>query len=118
MEFKIFQSVKCPFHFFILSRYFVSFIIQFQFHEALCIKAGQYDPQYPKEKPLHQCDIYQSTEAGNLLGYVFYTQTYAYLLLEILLKIKNSVWKIIHVEIEKNPKSEEISRTSELSGKG
>jgi len=49
------------------SRYFVSFIIQFQFHRALCEKAGQFDPKDP-EKPLHECDIYRSTEAGNLLG--------------------------------------------------
>jgi cytosine/uracil/thiamine/allantoin permease len=48
-------------------RYFVSFIIQFQFHRALCEKAGQFDPKDP-EKPLHECDIYRSTEAGNLLG--------------------------------------------------
>ncbi|XP_068203987.1 angiotensin-converting enzyme-like isoform X2 [Palaemon carinicauda] len=47
--------------------YFVSFIIQFQFHKALCLKAGEYDPQDPT-KPLHKCDIYQSTEAGNALG--------------------------------------------------
>uniref|UniRef100_A0A1B6C745 Angiotensin-converting enzyme n=1 Tax=Clastoptera arizonana TaxID=38151 RepID=A0A1B6C745_9HEMI len=49
-------------------RYFVSFVIQFQFHRALCIKAGQYDPANPTRQPLHECDIYQSTEAGNLLG--------------------------------------------------
>ncbi|XP_069674785.1 angiotensin-converting enzyme-like isoform X1 [Periplaneta americana] len=48
-------------------RYFVSFVIQFQFHRALCEKAGQFDPNDPK-KPLHECDIYKSTEAGNLLG--------------------------------------------------
>ncbi|XP_023709010.1 angiotensin-converting enzyme isoform X1 [Cryptotermes secundus] len=48
-------------------RYFVSFVIQFQFHRALCEKAGQFDPNDPK-KPLHECDIYRSTEAGNLLG--------------------------------------------------
>ncbi|XP_023569948.1 angiotensin-converting enzyme isoform X1 [Octodon degus] len=42
-------------------RYFVSFIIQFQFHEALCKAAGH-------QKPLHKCDIYQSKEAGKLLG--------------------------------------------------
>ncbi|XP_054261110.1 angiotensin-converting enzyme-like isoform X2 [Macrosteles quadrilineatus] len=47
-------------------RYFVSFVIQFQFHEALCIKAGQYDPNNPSTKPLHHCDIYQSKEAGNI----------------------------------------------------
>jgi len=48
-------------------RYFVSFVIQFQFHRALCEKAGQFDPNDPK-KPLHECDIYRSTAAGNLLG--------------------------------------------------
>ncbi|XP_062859441.1 angiotensin-converting enzyme [Trichomycterus rosablanca] len=42
-------------------RYFVSFVIQFQFHEALCKAAGQ-------TGPLHNCDIYQSKEAGKLLG--------------------------------------------------
>ncbi|KAK7076475.1 hypothetical protein SK128_016578 [Halocaridina rubra] len=31
------------------------------------MKAGQYDPLDPS-KPLHKCDIYQSTEAGNALG--------------------------------------------------
>ncbi|XP_075231984.1 angiotensin-converting enzyme-like isoform X2 [Lycorma delicatula] len=49
-------------------RYFVSFIIQFQFHRALCIKSGQFDPANPSAKPLHQCDIYQSVEAGNAFG--------------------------------------------------
>ncbi|XP_015606240.1 angiotensin-converting enzyme [Cephus cinctus] len=49
-------------------RYYVSFVIQFQFHKALCERAGQYDPQNPKLKPLHQCDIYQSKDAGALLG--------------------------------------------------
>lgn len=44
-------------------RYFVSFVIQFQFHKSLCIKAGQYDPSDPS-KPLHKCDIYKSLEAG------------------------------------------------------
>ncbi|XP_066442305.1 angiotensin-converting enzyme isoform X2 [Eleutherodactylus coqui] len=42
-------------------RYFVSFVIQFQFHKALCAAAGQ-------TGPLHKCDIYQSKEAGKLLG--------------------------------------------------
>lgn len=46
-------------------RYFVSFIIQFQFHQALCEKAGQFDPKNPKSQPLHECDIYQSKNAGN-----------------------------------------------------
>jgi peptidyl-dipeptidase A len=47
-------------------RYFVSFVIQFQFHRAVCEKAGQYDANDPS-KPLHECDIYQNTEAGNAL---------------------------------------------------
>ncbi|XP_029383471.1 angiotensin-converting enzyme isoform X1 [Echeneis naucrates] len=42
-------------------RYFVSFIIQFQFHQALC-KASNH------QGPLHTCDIYKSKEAGKLLG--------------------------------------------------
>ncbi|XP_033124152.1 angiotensin-converting enzyme-like [Anneissia japonica] len=42
-------------------RYFVSFVIQFQFHEALCAAAGQ-------TGPLYKCDIYQSKEAGTLLS--------------------------------------------------
>jgi peptidyl-dipeptidase A len=47
-------------------RYFVSFVIQFQFHKALCIKAGEYIPGHP-EKTLDNCDIYQSLEAGSAL---------------------------------------------------
>lgn len=42
-------------------RYFVSFVIQFQFHEALCQAAGH-------KGPLHKCDIYQSQEAGKRLA--------------------------------------------------
>ncbi|KAL5009469.1 hypothetical protein ScPMuIL_011774 [Solemya velum] len=42
-------------------RYFVSFIVQFQFHKALCQAANQ-------TGPLHRCDIYQSKEAGKRLG--------------------------------------------------
>ncbi|XP_061444219.1 angiotensin-converting enzyme [Rhineura floridana] len=42
-------------------RYFVSFIIQFQFQQALCKVAGH-------TGPLHKCDIYQSKEAGKILG--------------------------------------------------
>lgn len=48
-------------------RYFVSFVIQFQFHRALCEKAGEFDPKNPSKQPLHECDIYNSTQAGNLL---------------------------------------------------
>lgn len=45
-------------------RYFVSFIVQFQFHRAVCEKAGEFVPGDPK-KTLSNCDIYQSKEAGN-----------------------------------------------------
>ncbi|XP_076440574.1 angiotensin-converting enzyme-like isoform X2 [Babylonia areolata] len=41
-------------------RYFVSSVIQFQFHKALCEAAGH-------QGPLHTCDIYNSTEAGDKL---------------------------------------------------
>jgi len=41
-------------------RYFVSFIIQFQFHKALCQAAKV-------SGPLHRCDIYESKAAGDLL---------------------------------------------------
>ncbi|XP_049548319.1 angiotensin-converting enzyme-like [Anopheles darlingi] len=47
-------------------RYFVSFIVQFQFHRAACEKAGQYVRGDP-EKTVNNCDIYQSAEAGNAL---------------------------------------------------
>lgn len=49
-------------------RYFVSFVVQFQFHRAVCEKAGQYNPNDPS-KPLHECDIYGNTNAGNALKY-------------------------------------------------
>lgn len=45
-----------------IHRYFVSFVIQFQFHKALCEAAGQ------GSEPLHKCDIYRSTAAGNKLA--------------------------------------------------
>nr|CAD7196975.1 unnamed protein product [Timema douglasi] len=57
-------------------RYFVSYVIQFQFHRSLCEKAGQFDPEDPESKPLHECDIYQSTEAGNLLGHLIMIMHY------------------------------------------
>ena len=44
-----------------LFRYFVSFVIQFQFHQALCKEAGKTDV------PLHRCDIYRSKQAGQKL---------------------------------------------------
>ncbi|KAI8789456.1 Angiotensin-converting enzyme (ACE) [Biomphalaria glabrata] len=41
--------------------YFVSFVIQFQFHKALCDEAGY-------KGPLHRCDIYNNTKAGKKLS--------------------------------------------------
>ncbi|CAL1546901.1 unnamed protein product [Lymnaea stagnalis] len=41
-------------------RYFISFVIQFQFHKALCDAAHH-------TGPLHRCDIYNNTEAGDLI---------------------------------------------------
>jgi peptidyl-dipeptidase A len=43
------------------TRYFLSFILQFQFHKALCDAAG-----YPG--PLNECSIFGSTEAGKKYG--------------------------------------------------
>ena len=43
------------------TRYFLSFIIQFQFHKALCDAAGF-------KGPLHECSIYGSEEAGRRFG--------------------------------------------------
>nr|XP_021489952.1 angiotensin-converting enzyme-like [Meriones unguiculatus] len=42
-------------------RYFLSLVLQFQLHEALCRAAGHVGP-------LHQCDIYNSKVAGKVLG--------------------------------------------------
>lgn len=39
------------------TRYFLSFILQFQFQKALCEAAGF-------EGPLHECDVYGNAEAG------------------------------------------------------
>jgi peptidyl-dipeptidase A len=43
------------------TRYFLSFILQFQFHKALCGAAGH-------KGPLSECSIYGSEEAGRRLG--------------------------------------------------
>ncbi|KAI4566791.1 hypothetical protein R6Z07F_011022 [Ovis aries] len=48
------KRVCCP------ERYFLSLVLQFQFHEALCKASGHMGP-------LHHCDIYNSKEAGKLL---------------------------------------------------
>ncbi|KAL3284139.1 hypothetical protein HHI36_018307 [Cryptolaemus montrouzieri] len=47
-------------------RYFVSFIIQFQFHKTLCLQSGEYNNNDPFKR-LHLCDIYRKVKAGNLL---------------------------------------------------
>jgi peptidyl-dipeptidase A len=39
------------------TRYFLSFILQFQFHKALCATAGNH-------APLYECSNYDSREAG------------------------------------------------------
>ena len=43
------------------TRYFLSFIMQFQFHKALCEAAGF-------DGPLHECSIYNNKAAGEKLG--------------------------------------------------
>ncbi|HUQ11596.1 MAG TPA: M2 family metallopeptidase [Steroidobacteraceae bacterium] len=43
------------------TRYFLSFILQFQFHKALCDAAGW-------QGPLHECSIFGSKEAGAKYG--------------------------------------------------
>ncbi|GLH09202.1 Angiotensin-converting enzyme [Gryllus bimaculatus] len=47
-------------------RYFVSHVIQFQIHRALCLEAGEYVQNDPS-KPLYNCDIYESIPAGERL---------------------------------------------------
>ena len=48
-------------------RYFVSFIVQFQFYEKMCLEAGEYVPSDPS-KPLYKCDFFNSEEAGAKLA--------------------------------------------------
>lgn len=52
------HSLACP-HV-PLPRYFLSLVLQFQFHEALCKATGHMGL-------LHRCDIYNSKMAGKLL---------------------------------------------------
>jgi len=47
-------------------RYYISFIIQFQFYEKMCIEAGKYDPKDPTSE-LYKCDFFESKEAGEQL---------------------------------------------------
>jgi len=46
-------------------RYFVSFIGQFQFYEALCKDSGEYNPDLADTKPLYLCDY---SVGGNKTG--------------------------------------------------
>jgi peptidyl-dipeptidase A len=43
------------------TRYFLSFILQFQFHKSLCAAAGH-------QGPLHECSVFGSTAAGEKFG--------------------------------------------------
>lgn len=47
--------------------YFVAHILEFSFYRSLCIEAEQYDPNNAAAKPLHKCDFYQNTKAGDKL---------------------------------------------------
>ena len=48
------------------TRYFLSYILQFQFHRALAQAAGC--PAPGSDTPLHRCSIYDSKEAGKKLN--------------------------------------------------
>lgn len=48
------------------TRYFLSFLLQFQFHRALAKAAGC--PAPGSDTPLHRCSIYQSKAAGEKLN--------------------------------------------------
>nr|XP_022901644.1 angiotensin-converting enzyme-like [Onthophagus taurus] len=48
--------------------YFLATIMEFQIYKGICIKAGQYHPDVPFTAPLHECDFYNSTKAGELLN--------------------------------------------------
>src|SRR5437016_5522152 len=48
------------------TRYFLSFVLQFQFHRALAQAAGC--PAQGSATPLHRCSIYESKEAGKKLN--------------------------------------------------
>jgi len=48
------------------TRYFLSFIMQFQFHRALAAAAGC--PAQGSNTPLHRCSIYANKEAGRRLN--------------------------------------------------
>ncbi|XP_030560434.1 angiotensin-converting enzyme [Drosophila novamexicana] len=48
------------------TRKFITEILGFQFYRAFCLASGQYKPGDPSY-PLHNCDFYDSKEAGALL---------------------------------------------------
>jgi peptidyl-dipeptidase A len=48
------------------TRYFLAYILQFQFHRALAEAAGC--PPKGSATPLHRCSIYESKEAGKKLN--------------------------------------------------
>ncbi|XP_054278172.1 angiotensin-converting enzyme-like [Macrosteles quadrilineatus] len=48
-------------------KYFLNVILQYQLHRALCIEAGQFDPNNPDSKPLYLCDISGNQAAGEKL---------------------------------------------------
>ena len=53
-------------------RYFVSYILQFQFYREMCLEAKQYVPD-STEKPLHRCDFSEGEfkdAAGMKLRYI------------------------------------------------
>lgn len=50
----------------LLLRKFISEILGFQFYRSFCLVSGQYKPGDP-EYPLHNCDFYDSKEAGKLM---------------------------------------------------
>lgn len=49
--------------FFLINRYFISFVVQFQFYESMCEAAG-----YDVDTDLYKCDFYRSEAAGEKLG--------------------------------------------------
>ena len=49
-------------------RYFNSYVLQFQFYEAMCKIAGEFDEE-TQVQPLHLCDFTGSLAAGAKLKY-------------------------------------------------
>ncbi|XP_031624027.1 angiotensin-converting enzyme-like isoform X2 [Contarinia nasturtii] len=47
--------------------YFISHLLEFSFYKALCSAAGEYNSNNVNV-PLHQCDFYQSKEAGRKIA--------------------------------------------------